>query len=603
MKFNDRRVSTKLWCGVFGLLLLTLAVTAWSQYRATVLADAAMEQVRAYEHRIATAIEWRGATETVGDRVLASNASADTALGALFDARVKSGVAAISGIQSKVVAEATSDADKAALQKVADERVAVLALNKQARELKTASASAAVPADFVEKTYLPAIGRYVGALDAFVKVQERQRDAAMQALQSSRRQALAMTLGTMALLLVAGAVLVALLVRAMTQPLAHAVRLAESIAAGDLTAPPQPARRDEFGQLLQALDTMVQRLRGVVGEVRSGVESVSTASAEIAHGNQDLSARTEQAASSLQQTAASMEQLTSTVSQSTDTAHQARQLAGTAAQAATRGGEVMAEVVSSMEQISGSSRRIGDIIGTIDGIAFQTNILALNAAVEAARAGEQGRGFAVVASEVRSLAQRSAQAAREIKTLIGASVETVEVGSRQVAQAGQTMGEIVQGVRQVSDLIAEIHAASSEQRDGIGQVNQAVGHLDQMTQQNAALVEESAAAASSLRDQAQRLTDAISVFKLGGPAASAPTAPIAHIAAPAPRMAAPAAIRAARPVAVAAPARTAAVPKPATAPRIASGRPAAKAGPAPAASAAPVREKVAAADNDDWESF
>ena len=598
MKFNDLRVSTKLWCGVFGLLLLTLAVTAWSHYRATALADAAMGHVRAYEQRIATAIEWRGATETVADRVLASNGSADAALSALFDARVKAGIAAISGIQSRVVAEATSDADKAALQKVADERVAVQALNKQARELKAASATAAVPADFIEKTYLPAIGRYVGALDAFVKMQQQQRDAALQALESSRGQALAMMLGTMAVLLVAGAVLVALLVRAMTQPLAHAVQLAESIAAGDLTAQPQPARRDEFGQLLQALDTMVQRLRGVVGEVRSGVESVSTASAEIAHGNQDLSARTEQAASSLQQTAASMEQLTSTVSQSTDTAHQARQLAGTAAQAAARGGEVMAEVVASMEQISGSSRRIGDIIGTIDGIAFQTNILALNAAVEAARAGEQGRGFAVVASEVRSLAQRSAQAAREIKDLIGASVATVDVGSRQVAQAGQTMGEIVQGVRQVSDLMAEIHAASSEQRDGIGQVNQAVGHLDQMTQQNAALVEESAAAAASLRDQAQRLTDAISVFKLGS------YAPVVQAAAPAPRMAAPAAIRAGKPFGVAAPARTAAVPTLGTAPRIAPGRPATKAAPAPAASsAAPARAKVAAGDNDDWESF
>jgi len=246
----------------------------------------------------------------------------------------------------------------------------------------------------------------------------------------------------------------------------------------------------------------------------AGVDSVTTASAEIATGNHDLSARTEQTASSLQQTASSMEELTATVSQSADTARQANQLATSAAEAATRGGTVVAQVVTNMEAITQSSRRISDIIGVIDGIAFQTNILALNAAVEAARAGEQGRGFAVVASEVRSLAQRCAEAAKEVKTLINASVERVDSGAHLVTQTGLVMDEIVTSVRRVTDMMGEIASAATEQRDGIAQVNVAITNLDQMTQQNAALVEQSAAAAQSLQEQAQRLEQVVSVFKV-----------------------------------------------------------------------------------------
>jgi methyl-accepting chemotaxis protein len=300
------------------------------------------------------------------------------------------------------------------------------------------------------------------------------------------------------------------------------VAIARTVAAGDLRSSIDVQRTDEAGQLLQALKDMNDSLLRTVAQVRGNAESVATASSEIAQGNTDLSQRTEEQASNLQQTAASMEQLTSTVKQNAETARQAEQLARHASTSAAEGGQVVDRVVTTMSDISQSSRRIGDIIGTIDGIAFQTNILALNAAVEAARAGEQGRGFAVVAGEVRTLAQRSAEAAKEIKALIGASVERVEAGSALVNDAGRTMQDIVGQVKRVSDLIAEISAASVEQTQGIGQIGDAVTQLDQVTQQNAALVEESAAAAESLRLQAAQLNEAVAIFQVPGQAAAAP---------------------------------------------------------------------------------
>ena len=268
------------------------------------------------------------------------------------------------------------------------------------------------------------------------------------------------------------------------------------------------------GSLLHSLKRLATVLQSTLGDIRNSTQSISVASTEIATGNQDLSVRTEQTASNLQYIASSMAQLTSTVRQSADASRQANQLAASAAEVAARGGEVVGQVVSTMDDINHSSRKISDIIGVIDGIAFQTNILALNAAVEAARAGEQGRGFAVVASEVRSLASRSAAAAREIKGLINASVEKVQSGSRLVQDAGSTMDEIVDSVRKVSDIIGELMSASAEQSEGIGQVNTAIAQLDQMTQQNAALVEQSAAAAESLKGQTQNLAQAVAVFKV-----------------------------------------------------------------------------------------
>ena len=302
--------------------------------------------------------------------------------------------------------------------------------------------------------------------------------------------------------------------RLIVLPLRNAIVTAGRIADGDLSSEITVVGSDETGQLLQALKGMNDSLAKVVGQVRQGTDTIATASSQIAAGNQDLSSRTEQQASSLEETAASMEELTSTVKQNADNARQANQLAVSASEVAVKGGSVVSQVVDTMGAINASSRKIVDIIGVIDGIAFQTNILALNAAVEAARAGEQGRGFAVVAAEVRNLAQRSAAAAKEIKTLIGDSVDKVEEGSQQVAQAGKTMEEIVSSVKRVTDIMAEITAASQEQTSGIEQINQAITRMDQVTQQNAALVEEAAAAAASLQDQASGLSEVVSVFRL-----------------------------------------------------------------------------------------
>ena len=353
-----------------------------------------------------------------------------------------------------------------------------------------------------------------GSLDALAELNSVGADQASLAAEGAYALARNIMLGALALACAVAAASGWWLVRSITLPLNQAVAMAHRVADGDLSGHVDASAQDETGLLLQALGRMQARLTEVVGQVRQNSESVATASAQIAQGNQDLSGRTEEQASALQQTAATMEELGTTVRHNADSARQADQLAQGAAGVAAQGGEVVGQVVHTMQGIAESSRKIGDIIGVIDGIAFQTNILALNAAVEAARAGEQGRGFAVVASEVRNLAQRSAEAAREIKTLIHRSVEQVEQGSSLVGQAGRTMGEIVASIQRVSDIVAEISHASTEQSNGVQQVGQAVTQMDQATQQNAALVEESAAAAESLRAQAGQLVQTVSVFKL-----------------------------------------------------------------------------------------
>ena len=356
---------------------------------------------------------------------------------------------------------------------------------------------------------------YQNAIHAMSAYQNDSMVKDAQEAKSAGQFAIALTIGLAALATLASAAIGWFISRSITKPIELAVSIAETVAAGDLTSDFRVHGRDETGQLLKALLNMNSSLANVVATVRNSSDSIATGSSEIATGNADLSQRTEQQASSLQQTAASMEQLNATVTQNADAARQADQLAAAARSVASKGGDMVDQVVRTMDDITTSSRKIADIISVIDGIAFQTNILALNAAVEAARAGEQGRGFAVVATEVRNLAHRSAEAAKEIKSLIGASVERVEAGSRLVSDAGSTMSDIVAQVKRVSDLIGEISAATLEQTSGIGQVSQAVSQLDQVTQQNAALVEESAAAAESLRQQAGKLVEAVSVFKIG----------------------------------------------------------------------------------------
>ena len=370
------------------------------------------------------------------------------------------------------------------------------------------------------------------------------------------------------------------------------------IATGDLTVDVHAeAGNGDAAAGMRALRDLQTSLRQAVGSIRGGADGVSLAAQEIAQGNVDLSTRTEQTATNLQQAASSLTQLTGTVNQTADSARTANQLASSAREVAARGGSVVAQVVTTMDEINASSKKIADIIGTIDGIAFQTNILALNAAVEAARAGEQGRGFAVVASEVRSLAQRSAEAARQIKSLIGASVEKVESGTRLVQDAGNTMSEIVASVQRVSDIIGEISAAAGEQSSGLGQVNTAVMQLDQMTQQNAALVEESAAAAESLKDQSRQLADALGSFRLNGvstPAKALASSAIRQASSAAKRAPAPVKRAGATASTAAAAARPASAAKPASRPAAASS---AAPTPRPAAAAA------APASDDDWETF
>jgi methyl-accepting chemotaxis protein len=387
-----------------------------------------------------------------------------------------------------------------------------------------------------------AAGSYFAALSTTIDQQYKLADTSMSELDKELEHGVVAANENLTFMVVSIALLASLaawvmwtIARTITESVQLAAKLADAVAAGDLTTDVPDAGRDEIGSLLRSLGAMNSSLSAVVSSVRSNAESVAIASAQIAQGNQDLSGRTEQQASALQQTASSMEELSGTVKQNADNARQANQLATNASSVAIQGGEVVAQVVDTMKGINASSKRIADIISVIDGIAFQTNILALNAAVEAARAGEQGRGFAVVASEVRNLAQRSADAAKEIKTLIKASVERVDQGTVLVDQAGATMTEVVTSIRRVTDIMGEISAASTEQSLGVSQVGEAVTQMDQTTQQNAALVEESAAAAESLNAQAQQLVDAVAVFKLSRADSYAKSAAPAHTPAKAPK--------------------------------------------------------------------
>jgi methyl-accepting chemotaxis protein len=451
----------------------------------------------------------------------------------------------------------TAGQEKALFDKITEQRKAYSSARDEAVKAK-ADGNQELAARILDERFTPTAKAYQESMQQLVAMQATNIAATAREIgeHADRSETVIAALAAFSVLL--GALSAWLLTRSIVRPIREAVTLAETVASGDLTRRIDATAKDETGALLRALRHMNDSLVNIVSEVRGGTDTISGASSEIAAGNLDLSSRTEQQAASLEETAASMEQITGTVRQNADNARQANQLAITASNVAVEGGSVVSQVITTMGSINASSRKIVDIIGVIDGIAFQTNILALNAAVEAARAGEQGRGFAVVASEVRNLAQRSAAAAKEIKVLIGDSVDKVDAGAKLVDQAGATMEQVVESIRRVTDIMAEITHATQEQTGGIEQVNIAIGQMDEATQQNAALVEESAAAAASMQEQAAKLAQVVGVFKLDAQTVTAPAAP------------APARAAAARPkrLARAAKAPVAAAVKPAVKPAV-----------------------------------
>jgi methyl-accepting chemotaxis protein len=597
--------------GYAAVLLLIAAITALALYEYRVLLNDAVE-VRQQSQRTALAQQWDDHTRLNITRVMAIAKSGNTpAVEGFFNPLITQTTQQINELQKTLEEQVIDQESTALLQRIAQLRTDYIN-NRRDFFALLATGDLLATENFLQTRLMPSADAYMAGQAQFVALQERLTAGVLTAAEQDAEMAVLLNLGLAVVALVMSILISLSLTRSITTPLRSAIAFADKIAHGDLTHRMQIQRGDEIGDLIKSLNEMQSALLRVIGEIRHAGDGINLAASEIAMGNQDLSSRTEQSASSLEETASSMEQLTATVRQSADSARQANQLASGAAEVAARGGAVVGQVVHTMNDINQSSQRISDIISVIDGIAFQTNILALNAAVEAARAGEQGRGFAVVAGEVRTLAQRSAQAAKEIKELISASVGRVQDGSRLVEEAGTTMAEIVSSVQRVTDIIGEISAAASEQSDGISQVNVAISQLDQMTQQNAALVEQSAAAAQSMRDQTQRLTQAIAAFRTGDQAPSPVTT-----SAPPPRPVAKAIPKA--PAAVRPPmARAAPGPLPAPRPHPAAQAKAippnrAASQPAAAAAAAPrkVLPKAAPspapkpADNveGDWESF
>ncbi len=513
------RITTRLGAGFAIVLLLGLAGTAGALFNARQTAEAThamMAKPLAKERAIS---DWLGLIQAASTRTAFIARSTDATLATTFADVIADGTKKGTALMKQIEGLVETDAERTLFQEIARQRARNQDAKKHVMDAKKAG-NEEQAARLYRDEFGPATDAYLAAVKAMLDEQRRAIDSTAAAIDTANVTSTRWMLVLTALLVSAAGLCAWAISRSITRPLHQAVGVANTVAAGDLTHRfDERGARDEIGELMESLRGMNDALGAMVREVQGGTAAIAQDAERIAAGNLDLSARTEQQAGSLEETASTMEQLTGTVRQNADNAHQANTLAQAASKVATRGGAIVGQVVQTMDSIDASSRRIVDIIATIDGIAFQTNILALNAAVEAARAGEQGRGFAVVASEVRNLAQRSAGAAREIKTLIGDSVQQVDVGTQLVREAGATMEEVVASVQRVTDIIGEITSASSEQASGIDQVNEAIVQIDQVTQQNAALVDDAAQAASALRQQAAGLAHAAAAFRLAPDAA------------------------------------------------------------------------------------
>jgi len=546
--FIKLNIGTRLAAGFALTLLMTVIIATVGVWRLNQVADetaSILAEPLAKERMIS---EWYTQIFAAVRRTAAIVKSSDPSLTEFF----KEDAAATGKLSADLVKQIepliSGDDETALFKSVMEHRTAYSKARDGAVKAK-GEGNTELAEQILTQQFNPTSKAYQERVKELVDLQHKRIAASTELIAStaSRGKFVIGSLAAGALLL--GGIFAWLLTRSITRPLRQAVHAAEQVAAGDLTVTIDSKATDETGALLRALGNMNNSLAKIVDEVRSGTQTISGASGEIAAGSFDLSSRTEQQAAALEETAASMEELTGTVRQNADNARQANQLAIAASSVATQAGQAVDQVVATMGSINDSSRKIVDIISVIDGIAFQTNILALNAAVEAARAGEQGRGFAVVASEVRTLAQRSAGAAKEIKQLIGDSVEKVDTGTKLVDHTGATMREVVDSIRRVTDIMGEISSASQEQITGIDQVNQAMGQMDNATQQNAALVEEATAATAALQEQAQRLAQVVDVFKLDARhvTPAAPVTPVKRpparpaLAKPAPRAAAKAA--------------------------------------------------------------
>ncbi|WP_237734886.1 methyl-accepting chemotaxis protein [Comamonas sp. NyZ500] len=513
-KFQNLSVARKMWALFLGLLLCNVLVAGGLFSYLQNVEQRVSAAVQATDKRINLALRWQALTLQSVEAALASVLSSEEHLIAQLSQKARGLMQQAGGLQQQVQADAQSEVDRSGLARVEQERKAVLDIYEQAYQARDLG-KAWEAQKLVDEQLIPASRRYVQAQDAFIEAQQQQRLDAEQHGREQTAIAKRMAMGVGLFMGLVGALLSLTTIRSITTPLSEAVQLAQTIAAGDLSyAPPAAERGDELGRLMQSLALMTRQLRGLVGEVQGGVEAVAAASSQMAQDNSDLADRTAHAAEQLKATVSSIENMVTLVTHSADSARHADQSARSAAEAAASGGSVVQEVVRNMEHMAQSSQQVAAIVGVIDGIAFQTNILALNAAVEAARAGTQGRGFAVVAAEVRELAQRSAEAAKQIRQLMEHSTKQMKSGQTLALQAGQRMEHIVRDVRTVSGLIASITEAAQAQNQGIAQISEAVQALDHMTSQNAGLVAESSAAARELFHQAQRLEAGAGRFRI-----------------------------------------------------------------------------------------